>query len=68
VGEESAELAPAEAVVGRLGVGVVRDHAVVSVLLRFVRCNDWATVLHTLCHVRHACILLALEVCHPLGS
>ena len=52
--EESAQLAPAEAVVGGLGVGVVRDHAVVSVLLRFVSRNDWATVLHALAHGWHA--------------
>lgn len=67
VGEETTTIASAKAIVGRLFVGVVGDHAVVSSLLGLVRGNLRARVLHALAHNRHALLLPLLEVRHSVA-
>lgn len=65
--EESARLTTGEALVRRLAVGVVRDHAVVVLLVLFVRDDGWARVGAT-SHGGHAYLLGGGHLLHALRS
>ena len=65
VREKAAELAPAEAVVSRLVVGIVGDHTVVAGLASHMSDNFWAHVIATIA-LRHGAILLRLHLGHAL--
>lgn len=64
VAVEAACVAPLEAVVSRLAVGVVGDHAVVSRLFGNVCDDDWSLVLHALATLLHRGFLLPLHSIH----
>ena len=64
VAEEPASVASAEAVVGGLRVGVVRDDAVVARLLDLVSDDHWPNIGAA----RHPWHLLGLLVLHPAHS
>ena len=68
VREKSARITSAIAIVGRLGVGVVGDHTVVSTLSYLVCGDYWANVLHALAHGWHAWHMFLRKIGHPFLS
>ena len=65
VAEETAEFAPAEAIVGAFVVSIVGDHTVVASLGRLVGDDDRALVGATSA-LGHAALLLCLHLAHAL--
>ena len=63
--EEAARYSPGKAVVGRLGMGGVGDHAVVTGLGRLVSDDDWALIGSTGA-LRHTLLLTGLHLAHAL--
>lgn len=66
--ERSVLLDTTEAIVSRLGVGIVRDLEAVFVLGTLsVTCDNWRAVIHTLANLRHG-MLFAVVGVHGRGN
>ena len=64
--EEASRVTSFESVVRCRGVRVIGDHAVVTILLRFVSDDDGPGVGHSLANQLHGGSMLLVHFCHTL--